>query len=154
MHSRLSKKQGGSHGMNLDVDVAMDSAGRFSGADNTTLKLTLGSNFCVRPQNCIFEDCVCADSTMLSDNRAAAQFCRRIDNCCFGYSLRPLGRFHVPWFPAFLQNNTMNFQIFRARTDVEPVAVIKNYTANPSALTDPLNKYWNERDFLAGRDPW
>ena len=68
MHSRLSKKQRGSHGLELDVDVAMDAAGPFLGADNTTLKLALGSNFCVRPQNCIFEDCVCADSTMLSDN--------------------------------------------------------------------------------------
>src|SRR4029077_14299748 len=68
MHSRLSEKQRGSHGLELDVDVAMDAAGLFFGADNTTLKLALRSNFCVRPKNCIFEDCVCADSTMLSDN--------------------------------------------------------------------------------------
>src|SRR5204863_7785233 len=87
-------------------------------------------------------------------NRADAQFSADIDNRCLYYCLRPLGRFHVPWFPSFLGNNTMNFQIFRARTDVEPVPVIKNYTANPSALTDPLNENWNERDFLAGRDPW
>src|SRR4029077_13297046 len=80
MHSRLSEKQRRSHGLDLDVDVTMDAAGLFFGADNTTLKLALGSDFCVRPQNCVFEDCVCADSTMLSDNRAAAQFSAGIDN--------------------------------------------------------------------------
>jgi hypothetical protein len=68
MHSRLSKKQRGSHGLDLDVDVAMDAARFFFRADNTSQKLTLGSNFCVWPQNCIFEDCFSADSTMLSHN--------------------------------------------------------------------------------------
>jgi glycosyltransferase A (GT-A) superfamily protein (DUF2064 family) len=46
----------------------MDAAGLFLGADNTTMKLTLGSNLCVRPQNSVFEDRFCADPAMFSDN--------------------------------------------------------------------------------------
>jgi len=45
MHSRLSEKQRRFHGLDLDVDVAMDAAGLFFGADNTVLKASLGSNF-------------------------------------------------------------------------------------------------------------
>src|SRR5437762_4758469 len=56
MHSRSSEKQRGSHGGKSDVDVAMDAADLFLGADNTTMKLTFGSNFCVGPQNSVFED--------------------------------------------------------------------------------------------------
>jgi hypothetical protein len=66
MHSRLSKKQRGSH--KSDVDVAMDAADLFSGADNTTMKLTFGSDFCARPQNCVFEDAFCTNPAMFSDN--------------------------------------------------------------------------------------
>ncbi len=66
MHSRLSKKQRGSH--KSDVDVAMDAADLFSGADNTTMKLTFGSDFCLGPQNSVFEDCFRADAAMFSDN--------------------------------------------------------------------------------------
>ncbi len=68
MHSRLSEKQRRSHWLDLDVNVAMDSAGFFLGADNTTLKLTLGSNLCAWPQNCVFEDGFRADAAILSDN--------------------------------------------------------------------------------------
>src|SRR5438552_18380275 len=68
MHSRSSEKQRGSHGGKLDVDVAMDAADLFLGADNTTMKLTLGSNLCTRPQNSVFEDRFRADPAMFSDN--------------------------------------------------------------------------------------
>ena len=68
MHSRSSEKQRRSHGLELDVDVAMDAAGLFLGADNTTLKLTLGSNLCARPQNCVFKDRFRSDSAMFSNN--------------------------------------------------------------------------------------
>jgi len=47
MHPRSPKKKVGSH--KLDVDVAMGAAGFFFGADNTTLKVTFGSNFCTGP---------------------------------------------------------------------------------------------------------
>jgi hypothetical protein len=67
MHSRSSEKQRCSH-TDSDVDVAMDTAGFFLGADNTTLKVTLGSNLCARPQNCVFEDGFCADAAIPSDN--------------------------------------------------------------------------------------
>src|SRR2546430_10240131 len=53
MHPRSPKKKVGSH--KLDVDVAMGAAGFFLGADNTTLKVTFGSNFCTGPQNCVFQ---------------------------------------------------------------------------------------------------
>ncbi len=46
----------------------MDAADLFLGADNTTMKLTFGSNFCVRPQNSVFEDRFCAHSAMFSDD--------------------------------------------------------------------------------------
>jgi hypothetical protein len=68
MHARLSEKQRRSHGLDLDVDVAMDASGLFLGADNTTLKLTLGSNLCAGPQNCVFQDRFCADPATFSDN--------------------------------------------------------------------------------------
>ena len=44
---RLAKKKLGSH--YLDVDVAMRASDGFSGADNTTNQLALGSNFCTGP---------------------------------------------------------------------------------------------------------
>src|SRR5690349_12385659 len=44
MHSRSSKQQRGCHNGILDVQIAIDSADRFLGADNTTVKLRLGSN--------------------------------------------------------------------------------------------------------------
>jgi hypothetical protein len=80
MHSRLSEKQRRFHWSDLDVDVAMDAASLFFGADNTTLKLTLGSNLCARPQNCVFEDDFRADSALLCDNRTAAQLRAGIDS--------------------------------------------------------------------------
>ena len=67
MHSRSSEKQRRSH-TDSDVDVAMDTAGLFFGADNTTLKVALGSNLCARPQNCVLEDGFCADAAIPSDN--------------------------------------------------------------------------------------
>jgi glycosyltransferase A (GT-A) superfamily protein (DUF2064 family) len=68
MHSRSPEKQRGSHCGKSDVDVAMDAADFSSGADNTTMKLTFGSNFCVRPQNSVFDDRFGADQAMFSDD--------------------------------------------------------------------------------------
>ena len=68
MYSRSPEKQCGSHGGKSDVDVAMDAADFSSVADNTTMKLTFGSNFCAGPQNSVFEHCVGADPAMFSDD--------------------------------------------------------------------------------------
>ena len=68
MHPRSAEKQRSSHGGKSDVDVAMGAADFSSGADNTTIKLTFGSNFCVGPQNSVFEECSCAYQAMFSDN--------------------------------------------------------------------------------------
>ena len=58
----------------------MDAADLFLGADNTTMKLTFGSNLCVGPQNCVFEDGSFADQALFSDNRETGQLCAWI-NC-------------------------------------------------------------------------
>jgi len=46
----------------------MDAADLFLGADNTTMKLTFGSNLCARPQNCVFKDRARADLAIFSNN--------------------------------------------------------------------------------------
>jgi len=58
--------------MGLDVDVAMDAADLFLGADNTTMKLTFASNLCVRPQDCVFKNGARADPAILSNDGATA----------------------------------------------------------------------------------
>src|SRR4029450_13891204 len=64
----------------LNVAVAMDSAHLFLGADNTTMKLTFGSNLCTWPQNCVFKDGFRANTAIFSDCRATAQLSARMDN--------------------------------------------------------------------------
>src|SRR5207247_9071148 len=64
----------------LDVDVAMDAAGFFFGADNTTLKVTFGSNFCSWPQNRVFQNRSRSNSTISPDGCAATQLRARVDN--------------------------------------------------------------------------
>src|SRR5215468_1027191 len=79
--------------MSSDVDVAMDAADLFSGADNTSLKAGLGSNFCIRPQNCVLQNDFRPDAAVLSDDCAAAQLRARIDDRAAGYALGPVPRF-------------------------------------------------------------
>src|SRR5207237_6608890 len=74
----------------LDVAVSMDAADFFLGADNTTMKLTFGSNLCTRPQNCVLKDGARADLAVFSDNRAAPHLCTRINDGCFRDALRPV----------------------------------------------------------------
>src|SRR6478752_6207655 len=118
MLPRSSNKQVGSH--NSDVDVAMDAGNLFLGADNTGLQPALGSNFCIRPQNCVFQDRFGADAAVSSYDCAATQLRARIDVRVDRYALRPFARFDKTRFPVSPQDCPMDFEIFSARRDVEP----------------------------------
>jgi hypothetical protein len=61
----------------------MDAAGFFFGADNTTLEVTFGSNFCSGPQNCVFQDRFRSNATISPDDCAATQLGAWVDNCRF-----------------------------------------------------------------------
>src|SRR5215467_2838429 len=132
MLPRSSNKQVGSH--DSDVDVAMEATHLFSGADNTGLQPALGSNFCVRPQNCILQNRFRADAAVSSDDRTAAQLRTRIDDRAARYALRPSAGFDEIRFPIVSQNGAVHFEIFSARRDVEPFSVVHYHAADSGAL--------------------
>src|SRR5437762_100616 len=139
--------------INSDVDVAMDASDLFSGADNTSFQPALGSNFCIRPQNCVFQNRICADAAVSSHDCAAAQLRARIDNRAIRYALGPFARFDETRFPIFSQNCAVHFEIFRTRRDVEPFSVVHHHAADSGALAYPIADDWNKRDLFARRNP-
>ena len=46
----------------------------------------------------------------------------------------------------------MDFEIFRARTDVEPSSLIENDAADLAAFADPIGDNRNERNFFLRRN--
>src|SRR5947208_15397014 len=100
----------------------MDAAGLFLGADNTTLQPTLGSNFCIGPQNCVLKDRGGANVTAPRDHRTTAQLRAMIDDRSFGYAFRPSAGFHIMRLPVLSDNHSMHIEIFSTRTDVEPIS--------------------------------
>src|SRR5205807_2554208 len=130
----------------------MDAGDFFSGADNTSLQPALGSNFCVRPQNCVFEDGVRADATVWSDNGAAAQFGAGINNCAAGYALWPFAHFNEMRPPILSQNRAVHIEIFGARRNIEPFSVVHHQTTDPAALAYPTRNDRNEGDFFLRRN--
>src|SRR6266566_7084519 len=106
----------------------MDAAGLFLGADNTTLQPTLGSNFCIGPQNCVLKDRGGANVTAPRDHRTTAQLRAMIDDRSFGYAFRPSAGFHIMRLPVLSDNHSMHIEIFSTRTDVEQF---------PSLITTP-----------------
>ena len=71
----------------------MDASDLFSGADNTGLQPALGSNFCIRPQNCVFQNCIRADAAVSSHDCAAAQLRARIDDRAARYCAQAIRAF-------------------------------------------------------------
>ena len=112
----------------------MDASDLFSGADNTGLQPALGSNFCIRPQNCVFQNCIRADAAVRPNHRTPADLRGRIDMGAFRDRLGPIARFHVGRSPMFVRNHAVDIEIFFARPDVEPIPVIQRNAADPSAL--------------------
>src|SRR5439155_11842648 len=98
----------------LDVHVAMDAAGLFSGADNTTVKLTFGSNFCIRPQICVFKEALCTNTAVRSNHRTSANLCGRIDMRALRDRFGPVPRFHVSLSPMFARNRAVDVEILLA----------------------------------------
>src|SRR5205807_6764553 len=90
---RLAKKDFGFH--YSDVDVAMGAADVFLGADNTTNKLTFGSNLCTGPYDCVLQQNARANTAILSHNRAAADSRARIDSGARMDRRPPVRRFHL-----------------------------------------------------------
>ena len=115
----------------------MDAGNLFSGADNTSLQPALGSNFCIRPQNCVFQNRICADAAVSSHDCAAAQLCARIDDRAARFALRPFARFDEIRFPIFSQDCAVHFEIFSARRDVEPFSVVHHQAADLTTFLAP-----------------
>src|SRR3954454_12910216 len=151
MLPRASNKQVGSH--NSDVDVAMDARDPFLGADNTSLQPTLGSNFCIRPQNCVFEHCIRSDAAVSSDDCAAAQLCGGINRGTARFALRPGTYFNEIWFPIVSQDRAVHLEIFSARPDVEPFSVVHCNAADFCALAYPIGDDRNKRDLFVRGNP-
>src|SRR5947209_10779743 len=93
----------------------MDAAGRFSGADNTTVKLTFGSNFCTRPQNCVFEDAFCTNPAVRPNHRTSANLCGRIDMRALRDRFGPVPRFHVSRSPMFARDRKKHTSELQSR---------------------------------------
>src|SRR5438067_11055222 len=98
----------------------MDASDLFSGADNTSLQPALASNFCIRPQNWVFQNRICADAAVSSHDCAAAQLRARIDNRAIRYALAPFAPFDETRSPIFSQTCAVLFELFRARRYLEP----------------------------------
>jgi hypothetical protein len=131
----------------------MDARDLFPGADNTGLQPALGSNFCIRPQNCVFQDRFCADAAVSSYDCAATQVRARIDARVVRYALGPLARSDETRFPAFAQDCPVDFEIFSARRDVEPFSVVHYHAADSSALAYPIRDDGNKGDLFVRRNP-
>ena len=131
----------------------MDAARLLVGADNTTAEMTLGSNLCTGPQNCVFQDRLPSHAAISPHDCAATYLRSSIDNRTGGYSLGPTGHFQVTGLPMFFRDHPMHFEILGARTNVEPLPVIENNSANLAAGTDPISDDRNKRDFSIRWDP-
>jgi hypothetical protein len=131
----------------------MDAGNLFSGADNTGLQPALGSNFCIRPQNCVFQDRFCADAAVSSYDCAATQLRARIDVRVVRYALRPFARFDETRFPVSPQDCPVDFEIFSPRRDVEPFSVVHYHAADSSALAYPIPDDGNKGDPFVWRNP-
>src|SRR6266568_764424 len=123
----------------------MDAADLLVGADNTTLKVTFGSNFCARPQNCVLDDGVVAHAAIGADGKKSGELRARGHCGILCDTNRPLRLLDITGSPT-VRDHTMNFQVLGARTNVEPFPVIQNNTANLPADTDPIGDDRNERN--------
>src|SRR5215472_17094739 len=139
--------------INSDVGIAMDAGDLFSGADNTSLQPGLGSNFCIWPQNCVFENRFRADAAVLSHDRAAAQLRARIDDRAARFAFRPRTRFDEIRFPIFPQYRAVHFEIFSPRRDVEPFSVVHDDATDFGALADPISNDRNKRYLFVRWNP-
>src|SRR5215470_8919465 len=138
--------------INSNVDIAMDSSDLFSGADNTGLQPALGSNFCIRPQNCVVQNCPGADAAVFSYDRAPAQLSARIGFRAAGDALGPFMRFDEVRFPILPQDCAVHFEIFSARRNVEPFTVVHYHAADSGAVGYPIRNDWNKRDLFMRRN--
>src|SRR5246127_1750756 len=130
----------------------MEATHLFSGADNTGLQPALGSNFCIRPQNCVLQTRFRADAAVSSDDRTAAQLRARIDDRAARYALRPSAGFDEIRFPIVSQNGAVHFEIFSTRRDVEPFSVVHYHAADSGALAYPIPNDRNKRDLFVRRN--
>src|SRR5262245_36965401 len=131
----------------------MDAGDLFPGADNTGLQPALGSNFCIRPQNCVFQNRLRADTAVSADDCAAAQLRARIDDRAARNAFRPFARFYEIWLPIFSQDGAVHFEIFSTRRNIEPFSVVHYYAADFGALVYPIRNDWNKRDLFVWRNP-
>src|SRR3954454_1519625 len=136
----------------LDIRVAVAAVNYFSAADNTTLELRSGSNFCTGPNDCVLHDGVCLDGAVGADNRKSFDPRFRVQQRVFRDQLRPTRLCYVGRFPSVIQDRSMDLEVFATRSDVEPLALIQNDSADLRALLDPVHQNWDERNLLACGD--
>ena len=117
-----------------NVDVAMCPADLLLSADDTTNQLASGSNLCTRPQNCVLQDCLDADLTIFSHDRATANPGGRIDHRVRMNCPGPICFFRQIWTPITARNDAMDFEIFRARSNVEPFSFVDDDATDFSAF--------------------
>src|SRR5438105_5394188 len=110
----------------------MDAADLLVGADNTTLKVTFGSNFCARPQNCVLDDGVAAHAAIGADGKKSGKLRGRGHCGALCHTNRPFRLLDITGSPT-VRDHTMDFQVLCARTNVEPLAVIENNADNLAA---------------------
>src|SRR5260370_38880264 len=130
----------------------MDAAHLLLGADNTTLKATFGSNLCTGPQNCVLDDGVVAHAAIGADRKKSGKLRARGRCGTRCHTNRPLQLLDITGSPT-VRDHTMDFQVLCARTDVKPMVLIKNNTANLAASPDPIGDDWNERNSSIRWDP-
>src|SRR6476660_8932524 len=131
----------------------MDASDLLSVADNTSLQPALGSNFCIRPQNCVFQNCSRADAAVSSHDRAATQLRARVDDRGARFALRPFARFDEIRLPILSQDRAVHFEILSARPDVEPFSVVHCNAAYFCALAYPIPNDRNKRDLFVRWNP-
>src|SRR5206468_9411310 len=99
---------------------------------------------CTGPQNCVVQNRASADPAILPNNGTATNPRARVDHCARMHRRPPSRRFDMRRPPTFVQNDAMNLEIFRARTEVEPLSFLKHHAADLSALRDPISENRDE----------
>src|SRR5436190_6656906 len=126
---------------------------RAIGADNTIAEMTSRSDLCARPKNCVFQDRRCANAATSAHRIRTGKASARINHGVRRDLDRPLSHADITWLPTLLLDDAMDFEVFGAGADIEPLSIIKNHAADFAAFSNPIGQDRNKRNALSWWDP-
>src|SRR5205823_1922427 len=125
----------------LDVGVTLFAFCFSVGADNTIAEVRSRSDLCARPKNRVFQNRGRTNATTGAYRIKTKKTSAGIDRRVGGHVHRPLSWADIIWFPALLLDDPMDFEIFGAGANVEPVAIVQNNAAYFYFLPNPFCDY-------------